>query len=196
MAQGKPYVEKGLGSISFKAPLGEKKQRGWFFKSDGEGLLWSREEMKYVHRLSQILEEIRIPEDCIGAFLCSKETFRLLYNMEQRHSARSGWTGMVMLCSLVSKSGDMDLKEKLLESHRVLTQTLLSKLRMGDVIAPWNEAQVMLMLADADATYGKNVTDRIRAAFEQHEGLEDVEIQVEYGAIEIHPHHQKAWDKF
>lgn len=114
--------------------------------------------------LNGVQERLKGNKDEIGAFVCTSEVFREIYQLERRRGERIGISVFVALVTIIpsyvsrsssSTKGTMDGLELF----------LVNSLRKGDVIARWSNNQYVLMLPGLAYEQGEKVMERIKNGF-------------------------------
>lgn len=108
----------------------------------------SRKEVLDAGSLNKDLED----ENLLGAMQCNTESFKFLFNLQKRKSARSDESDY--LCIL-------NLNENKNKNAKELSDLFRNSLRKGDVFTFWNQNQVLLMLHDVRADGIKKIENRI-----------------------------------
>jgi len=103
-----------------------------------------------------------------GAFLCDPDEFLLLCRLEKRRAEREDSTVHLAFLTLTGPDFQPPAAAQLQVSMEWLKQVLLSSLRRGDVITPWNESQFTLLLPGLSLEQGETVLQRIRGEFTQN----------------------------
>ena len=118
--------------------------------------------------LSIIKEELR-EDTLLGAFFCDYEAFKNIYHLQARTLLREGRFLYIALLSFYGKDGDSPSDRQICEAMTALKDTLVKRLRKGDVIAAYSPSQYVLMLPLKDAATGEGVLERLRTSFfEEH----------------------------
>ncbi len=90
------------------------------------------------------------------AYLCDRETFSYIYNLEQRRSKRE-WNN-----SYFSRIKIDDIKEINLEkASEKLKYVLKENLRQGDLVCRWKDNHYMIILNDINKKNTDKVMERI-----------------------------------
>lgn len=112
-----------------------------------------------------------------GAFLCTTDVFRYLYNLEVRRNERTGqsvFLGMLTLSWPPSENEDLiGMKNDM----HCLEETLLNSLRKGDVVCPWNESQYLILLPEITLENTDLVMRRIKFNYRRFSNNQQVDIQ-------------------
>jgi GGDEF domain-containing protein len=90
------------------------------------------------------------------AYLCDRETFSYIYNLEQRRSGRE-WNN-----SCFSRIKIDDIKGINLEkASEKLKEVLIDNLRQGDLVCRWEDDNYMIILNDINKKNTDKVMERI-----------------------------------
>ena len=110
-----------------------------------------------------------------GAYLCDRDVFRNLLQIESRRRAKtsppssSSWLGLV---SLIPSRGVMTSPPILARAMTSLEHLLVSRLRQGDAVTQWNGNQFLILLKDCERAFCHQVLKRIQSEFEQNHGTD------------------------
>lgn len=105
-----------------------------------------------------------------GAFQCSYETFRKIYQLEARKAIRRG-SGSEYLVLLTIEANELVKKnptivDAIIEStSSLLCQKIMTSLRAGDTFAKYSNSQYLILLPDCTDENAINVVKRITSNF-------------------------------
>ena len=106
--------------------------------------------------LSNISVRMGEGSDEDGPLLCDLDTFRFLYRLEKRRSARNGQLQLVALINFSSAQ-----PSDCVAARVAMEDQLMHTLRKGDVFTAWNDAQLVLMLADVPQNKSEQFAQRV-----------------------------------
>ena len=117
------------------------------------------------------LEGYRKSQEEPGAYICDRETFLYIYDLERRRAERD-WHNIYLSRLVLQKSKengiDLDLAaEKMLE-------TIRRRVRRGDAVCRWQEEDFLLMLYDLEGEDVKRVVERIKEYYFQNIKRDDL----------------------
>jgi len=147
------------------------------------------ENLEHLYRLSQSEKEkgdfnlsdihyrLRIKE-MKGAMLCSPESFRLFYYLEQCRLERANSSAYLALLTLNSRSYHNPSNTELNQAGEILKNVLLNSLRKGDVITAWNNSQYLVILSGLKLENAEKVAKRIEKNFISSNTLENFHLQI------------------
>lgn len=106
-----------------------------------------------------------IEEDIQGAFQCSYDTFKKIYQLEVRKAIRRGFSEYVVLLTIetadhIQKNNDL-IDSIIKNTSSLLSQTIRSTLRLGDTFTKYSNQQYLILLPDCTDENAKSVVNRI-----------------------------------
>ena len=124
----------------------------------------TQEEEKDLHFIRRKLDQ---EDDGEGAFFCSPEAFRLIYQLELNRQERTDSPGV--LCMAYIKESASLAQPGLPEQNQVklLKEVLTSSLRKADVLCRWNQTQFLVLLHGTDTEGARKVTQRVKERYRQ-----------------------------
>ncbi len=117
--------------------------------------------------LPRFQEELKEKREVEGAFLCDPETFKNLYKLEERRGERTGQPVFLVLLTLVYPEKEKVSSDYSSRAMNFLQKILVTSLRKGDVISPWNNYQFMIILTSLKLEEAQGVLKRIKGTFEK-----------------------------
>ena len=120
-----------------------------------------------------------------GAFLCDKEVFWDLYSLEQRWGERTGQSVVLGLLTITGLDYHLPPPGVLKNAMDRLEMAVLESLRKGDVVARWNEAQLLIMLPGSDVKQARGVLDRLEARFWEDGEERQVVLRSSFQALQL-----------
>ncbi len=96
-----------------------------------------------------------------GAFLCNKDVFKTIYEMEQRRVQRSKVTSLLLLVRLTEKINFRRLKN--------IVKFLSTSLRSADVITIWDESEIFILYYNAASSCKDLISKRLEKSLNQFE---------------------------
>lgn len=126
-----------------------------------------------VNRDLHLVQEDLDEENAKGAFLCTTDVFKHLYNLEARRSERNGQSIYLGMITLSAKNDDPVL---LNSKMGCLQDTLLNSLRLGDVVSRWNESQYLILLPEITLENAEMVMRRINFNFKRFANNEQLQL--------------------
>ncbi|RQD73029.1 MAG: hypothetical protein D5R97_09985 [Candidatus Syntrophonatronum acetioxidans] len=127
--------------------------------------------------LPRFQEELKEKREVEGAFLCDPETFKNLYKLEERRGERTGQAVFLVLLTLVYPEKETVSSDYSSRAMNSLQEILVTSLRKGDVISPWNNYQFMVLLTSLKLEEAQGVLKRINNNFEKMFDSSKVQIQ-------------------
>ncbi len=116
--------------------------------------------------LSNIDDLLKCSDEPEGALVCNKDYFKLLYNIAVRFNERvkrkNSFVGIISIGS--NDFRDLSKKE-MKRAMSLLSDAIYHGLRKRDVISPWNDRQILLLLYDLEEAYLETIINRIRDTF-------------------------------
>lgn len=107
-----------------------------------------------------------------GAFLCTTDVFKHLYNLEARRSERNGQSIYLGMITLTANNNDpVQMKSQM----TCLQETLINSLRLGDVVTRWNESQYLILLPEITLENAEMVMRRITFNFKRFSNNEQIQ---------------------
>lgn len=130
-----------------------------------------------------------IEENIIGAFQCSFETFKKIYQLDVRKAMRSKGSEYLVLLTIHPRSHihkDSDIYEAVIESTAtLLNQVLLTSLRVGDTFTKYSHCQYLLLLPDCTDENVMTVIHRILKNFYKADRYKRVDISYKLDEIQL-----------
>ena len=115
--------------------------------------------------LSRLMAEMQETNEARGAFACSFEQFKNIYQLEVRRSNRDGGCLHIVLLTVLGFDGNaLSLDVGKIIMARV-KQTIMLNLRQSDVLAQPNAYQFIIMLPYSNLEDSQMVVDRIIKAY-------------------------------
>ncbi len=111
-----------------------------------------------------------------GAFLCTSDVFRYLYNLEVRRNERTGQSVFLGMLTLTWPPSDNEDLITMRNDMHCLEETLLNSLRKGDVVCRWNESQYLILLPEITLENTDLVMRRIKFNFRRFSNNQQVDI--------------------
>lgn len=91
-----------------------------------------------------------------SAYLCDRETFSYIYNLEQRRSKRE-WSDSYFSRIKIDDIKGINLKK----ASEMLKDVLKDNLRQGDLVCRWEDDHYMVILNDINRENTNKVMERI-----------------------------------
>lgn len=130
-----------------------------------------------------------IEEDISGAFQCSYETFKKIYQLEVRKAMRRGFSEYIVLLTIDVKEHlkrNKEIIEAIIEStSSLLNQTILSTLRVGDTFTKYSNYQYLILLPDCTDENARRVVERIVKNFYQADKYQRITINSKIDEIKL-----------
>ena len=130
-----------------------------------------------ISSLNELQNQLIENTESVGAFVCSSEVFKEIYQLERRRGER---LGIVIFLALIT----MNINAESIESASIelymnnLEKYLVFCLRKGDVIARWANNQYVLMLPGMTVEQGEKVMQRISIGYDKmHNETITIELQ-------------------
>lgn len=124
-----------------------------------------------------------------GAFQCSFETFRKIYQLEVRKAIRSGISEYIVLLTIEVNNyvkRNTDIIDAIIEStSSLLSQTIYSTLRVGDSFAKYSNQQYIILLPNCNDENARSVVKRILDNFYKADKYERVKINSKIDEIRL-----------
>lgn len=124
-----------------------------------------------------------------GAFQCSFETFRKIYQLEVRKAIRSGISEYIVLLTIEVNNyvkRNTDIIDAIIEStSSLLSQTIYSTLRVGDSFAKYSNQQYIILLPNCNDENARSVVKRILNNFYKADKYERVKINSKIDEIRL-----------
>lgn len=124
-----------------------------------------------------------------GAFLCSYETFKKIYQLEVRKAIRRGFSEYIVLLTIEPKEhikSNSDLMDAVIEStSRLLDNTISTTLRVGDTYTKYSNQQFLMLLPDCTDVNARKVVDRITNNFYKRDKYQRVVINSKIDEIRL-----------
>ncbi|MDN5351822.1 MAG: hypothetical protein PWQ12_741 [Clostridiales bacterium] len=129
-------------------------------------LLQTHNPIQSEQRLSELLDSEAPIEN---AYYCEPDVFRSIYELEVRHSQRSGTSFSVGVVGLEPSKRFSASQEALRVNH--LKQHLMEHLRMGDTFTLWGEMQFLILLQGVDRPLMEKVLTRVIGSYSQKDAV-------------------------
>ena len=123
-------------------------------------------------------ETTRCQRPVAGAFCCSYETFKQMYQMVARSASRDQTSVALLLLTLVGKDGYTIPRSELSQTMYLLKSSVQSALRKGDVFSCYSRSQYVLMLSVHKPEDCSVVELRLRDAFQKQSPPLDVSLNI------------------
>lgn len=124
-----------------------------------------------------------------GAFQCSFETFRKIYQLEVRKAIRSGISEYIVLLTIEVNNyvkRNTEIIDAIIEStSSLLSQTIYSTLRVGDSFAKYSNQQYLILLPNCNDENARFVVKRILDNFYKADKYERVKINSKIDEIRL-----------
>lgn len=124
-----------------------------------------------------------------GAFLCSFETFKKIYQLEVRKAIRRGFSEYIVLLTIEPKEhikSNTELMDAVIEStSRLLDNTISTTLRVGDTYTKYSNQQFLLLLPDCTDANARKVVERITNNFYKRDKYQRVVINSKIDEIRL-----------
>lgn len=124
-----------------------------------------------------------------GAFQCSFETFKKIYQLEVRKAIRSGISEYIVLLTIEVNDHlkrNSEIVDAIIEStSSLLSQTILSTLRVGDSFAKYSNQQYLILLPNCNDENACRVVERILSNFYKADKYERVKINSKIDEIRL-----------
>lgn len=129
-------------------------------------------------------------EDVIqGAFQCSYDTFKKIYQLEVRKAVRRGFSEYLVLLTIEAREHikrNSDIIDAIIEStSSLLCQTIITTLRVGDTFAKYSNSQYLILLPDCTDENARGVVNRIINNFYKADKYERVRINFKLDEIRL-----------
>ncbi|MDR3277210.1 MAG: winged helix-turn-helix domain-containing protein [Oscillospiraceae bacterium] len=115
--------------------------------------------------LGIIMDELREAAPDAGCYYCEYESFRTIYQLEARNSARTGQSVYVSLLTVSDSLGEQPKQRVLNRAITNLRETVSHSLRNGDLYTRYSASQYLVMLPTTSFETGRMVVRRITDAF-------------------------------
>lgn len=124
-----------------------------------------------------------------GAFLCSFETFKKIYQLEVRKAIRRGFSEYIVLLTIEPKEhikSNTELMDAVIEStSRLLDNTISTTLRVGDTYTKYSNQQFLLLLPDCTDANARKVVERITNNFYKRDKYQRVAVNSKIDEIRL-----------
>lgn len=121
-------------------------------------------------------------DDGAGAMYCDLDYFRTIWSLEKRRSKRLGCRTFLGLATISETAG---ISEESMDAAAQQLKKLLQRcLREGDVLAQWNQRQVLFLLTDAEPEGVIPVGARIRRVLKGTPGCSNLKLELEFQPIQ------------
>lgn len=124
-----------------------------------------------------------------GAFLCSYETFKKIYQLEVRKAIRRGFSEYIVLLTIEPKEhikSNSELMDAVIEStSRLLDNTISTTLRVGDTYTKYSNQQFLMLLPDCTDVNARKVVERITNNFYKRDKYQRVVINSKIDEIRL-----------
>lgn len=124
-----------------------------------------------------------------GAFLCSFETFKKIYQLEVRKAIRRGFSEYIVLLTIEPKEhikSNTELMDAVIEStSRLLDNTISTTLRVGDTYTKYSNQQFLLLLPDCTDANARKVVERITNNFYKRDKYQRVVVNSKIDEIRL-----------
>ena len=112
-----------------------------------------------------------------SAFICDRETFSNIYELEKRRSERD-WSSVYL--SQIKISSEERKNEDIEMAGDQLINILSSKMRAGDTVCHWDDNKYLMIIYDIAENDIPGVMTRISDEFFQNGNKFDYELKIEY----------------
>ncbi|MFQ8704939.1 MAG: BTAD domain-containing putative transcriptional regulator [Thomasclavelia sp.] len=124
-----------------------------------------------------------------GAFQCSFETFKKIYQLDVRKAIRSGISEYIVLLTIEANDHikrNSEIIDAIIEStSSLLSQTIYSTLRVGDSFAKYSNQQYLILLPNCNDENARSVVKRILDNFYKADKYERVKINSKIDEIRL-----------
>ncbi|WP_455682704.1 BTAD domain-containing putative transcriptional regulator [Thomasclavelia sp.] len=124
-----------------------------------------------------------------GAFQCSFETFKKIYQLDVRKAIRSGISEYIVLLTIEVNDHikrNSEIIDAIIEStSSLLSQTIYSTLRVGDSFAKYSNQQYVILLPNCNDENARSVVKRILDNFYKADKYERVKINSKIDEIRL-----------
>ena len=110
-----------------------------------------------------------------NAYLCDRETFSYIYNLEQRRSERE-WSDSYFSRIKIDDIKGINLKK----ASEMLKDVLKDNLRQGDLVCRWEDDHYMVILNDINKENTNKVMERIYNKFFKKQNNKKSELLFDY----------------
>lgn len=100
-----------------------------------------------------------------GAFLCSLDVFRQIYQLETRVIERSGQSVFLGVTAVMTRDRKLPDSKTLTQTLSQLKQVALDSLRRGDVISQYSKSQLIMLLPGASYENCQKVIQRLEKRY-------------------------------
>ena len=100
-----------------------------------------------------------------GAFLCSLDVFRQIYQLESRVIERSGQSVFLGVVAVMTQERKMPDSKTLTQTLSHLKQVALDSLRRGDVVSQYSKSQLVMLLPGTSYENCQRVVSRLEKRF-------------------------------
>ncbi len=133
--------------------------------------------------LSELRGQLLAAVDQPGAYLCSRDVFRSLIEVESRQSGRSDRPSALGLFSIVAREGQIPQQAVLARAMSTLQKILIGNLRQGDAVTQWNGSRFLVLLPHCDAGLCRQCGARISKEFEHQLGGQGLSCLMQFEQI-------------
>lgn len=103
----------------------------------------------------------------LGAYYCSPEAFTAIYRVEMRRLPRSNMSLYLLTFSLLSPRYEQLEEGALNRAMEILLECVRNGLRRSDVVARWNDSQIVILLHSLTYEDGRMIIARLRDRFQK-----------------------------
>lgn len=116
--------------------------------------------------INMVKNDLREANDNVrGAYFCQYEIFKYMYRFLARSIPRTGQSVFLVLLTVSDSNGETPSVKLLNASMKILHESIMTSLRMGDVFARYSNTQYVIMLPSLNYENGKMVVKRILSNF-------------------------------
>lgn len=116
-----------------------------------------------------------------GAFLCDKETFKIIYRIEKRRVQRSSVSVYLFQIKFLEENIDLKKRNKI---NKTLKKMLEKNFRLGDVICQWYDNYFLLILYNLKEENIKLIKNRISNNYKKlNYNHDQIKIKFKYSKV-------------
>ena len=135
--------------------------------------------------VASVQNRLKDPGDIQEAFLCDREGFRNLYELELRRSERAAYDAFLAIFTITESGGQPPKRHPLNGAMTVLKEVLVTNLRKGDAVCRWNEAQFLVLLPGSGPEDAASCLSRIENEFSRLGEQFDVVLMSAFDSVQL-----------
>ena len=118
-----------------------------------------------------------------GAYFCSYQIFRMLYQIDARRFERSGIAEYMLLFTLRLRGNSNVVDQMLMEGLNILEDSIRNSLRAGDVVSRYSRTQFVALLPMCNYESAVKVAERVQKNFRKAAGKNSIELSYELAEL-------------